>query len=493
MARPTEVERAGSGPRTEAIAWRQPAERAMEIGEAERLSGSGDVEQQRMRRDHEQQIDLVGSGESWRVLRKCRKLSSRGAPAGIGTSSFGALPAPETTAPPRPTTTAAGRSPSAHRVSAEAPTPSARATTSSPTPTATGSPHRDPCRGGALDRPQRNQRAGAATGRAASSTTGRTARQDRPRGRSPTSRRICSTTPPSKERIRTCAAACLRTHQPAAGSGPVLTRVLGRRRPRGRGPAQLGHIPLVPRPRALGRTRQPRRADSVAVPPPGRARPARPGGPLPRRPTRSGGTPRPLRTRTLDGCWRWPDSRHPGPERARRSWPWKRPRPDPRRARGVGPTTATLTTCGTWSDFARRAPGIDWIAFFDAAGLAEPTSFGVWQPGALTGSAALVASRPVATWKDYLRFHDIDRHVDLLPRGFAEAARELRAAAARGHRNARSTRLPRPRGTQTALGDDEGSATYAERHFPAGSKASVQAIVANVRAAFRSESRRRPG
>ena len=64
------------------------------------------------------------------------------------------------------------------------------------------------------------------------------------------------------------------------------------------------------------------------------------------------------------------------------------------------------------ADFARRAPGMDWSAFFDAAGLAGQGSFGVWQPGAITGLAALVASRPLATWKDYLRFHVVHDHAD---------------------------------------------------------------------------------
>jgi len=40
------------------------------------------------------------------------------------------------------------------------------------------------------------------------------------------------------------------------------------------------------------------------------------------------------------------------------------------------------------ADFARRAPGMDWSAFFDAAGLAGQGSFGVWQPGAVTGRGA---------------------------------------------------------------------------------------------------------
>ena len=63
-----------------------------------------------------------------------------------------------------------------------------------------------------------------------------------------------------------------------------------------------------------------------------------------------------------------------------------------------------------WSraDFAREAPGMDWGAFFEAAGLGRQQVIVAWQPTAVKGVAALVASRPLESWKDYLRFHAID-------------------------------------------------------------------------------------
>jgi len=46
-----------------------------------------------------------------------------------------------------------------------------------------------------------------------------------------------------------------------------------------------------------------------------------------------------------------------------------------------------------WSraDFAKLAPGMDWDAWFAAAGLSDQGRFVVWQPSAVTGLAALVA------------------------------------------------------------------------------------------------------
>jgi predicted metalloendopeptidase len=135
----------------------------------------------------------------------------------------------------------------------------------------------------------------------------------------------------------------------------------------------------------------------------------------------------------------------------------------------------------TRADFAREAPGMDWAAFLDAAGLARQDTIGVWQPGAMTGLAALVASTPLETWKDYLRVHLFDESADVLPRAFAAAALEMRSAV--------SGQPPVPRArraldaTQLALSDAIGK-MYVERHFSAAQKARVQGIVANVSAAF---------
>jgi predicted metalloendopeptidase len=136
----------------------------------------------------------------------------------------------------------------------------------------------------------------------------------------------------------------------------------------------------------------------------------------------------------------------------------------------------------TRADFARRAPGMDWSAFFAAAGLAGQDSFVAWQPGAVTGVAALVASQPLQSWKDYLRFHLIHRYADVLPPGFADAAQALQDSA--GDQSPRRSRAERAmEATQLAMGEALGR-MYAERYFPAERKARVEAIVGNVIAAF---------
>jgi len=132
-----------------------------------------------------------------------------------------------------------------------------------------------------------------------------------------------------------------------------------------------------------------------------------------------------------------------------------------------------------WSraDFAREAPGLDWNAFFDAAGLGGQPIVVAWQPSAIRGVAALVASQPLESWKDYLRFHAIDDRASVLPDAFESAASDLHA----DHR----TRAERALAiTQSALAGAIGQ-LYAERYFPPAEKARVRGIITSVAAAFR--------
>lgn len=138
-----------------------------------------------------------------------------------------------------------------------------------------------------------------------------------------------------------------------------------------------------------------------------------------------------------------------------------------------------------WShpDFAREAPGMNWHAFFTAAGLGEEDAIVPWQPSAVRGVAALVASQPLEVWKDYLRLRALDTHADALPRAFAEEAWALHGVAV-GGTTQQSPRAERARAaTQLAMSDAIGQ-LYAERYFPADQKARVSGIVANVTAAF---------
>ena len=140
----------------------------------------------------------------------------------------------------------------------------------------------------------------------------------------------------------------------------------------------------------------------------------------------------------------------------------------------------------TWkpADFAAKAPGLDWPEFFRGADLSKQDSFMVWQPTAFAGESALVASTPLATWKDFLAYHLIEDYAGVLPKAFSDEDFAFFGKTLSGT----PEQLPRwKRGVGLVnnwLGDDVGK-LYAQRYFPPEAKAQAQAMVANIVAAFR--------
>ena len=136
------------------------------------------------------------------------------------------------------------------------------------------------------------------------------------------------------------------------------------------------------------------------------------------------------------------------------------------------------------ADFPAKAPGLDWSEYFRAAGLSKVESFTVWQPEAFTGEAALVASTPLDSWKDWLAYHLIDAYGGVLPKALAEERFAFYGKEMSG------TPQQRPRWQRGVfvvdglLGDVVGQ-MYAQRYFPPQAKAEAEAMVANLIAAFR--------
>jgi putative endopeptidase len=129
-------------------------------------------------------------------------------------------------------------------------------------------------------------------------------------------------------------------------------------------------------------------------------------------------------------------------------------------------------------DFANKAPGMDWRVFFAAAGLSKQNDFVAWQPGAIIGEAALVASQSLEAWKNYLRFHVIDRYTDLLPRSFSIHEGDVSGASKQNTREQRAIDA-----TSKAMPEAVGR-MYVEKYFSSESKTKVREIVANVISAF---------
>ena len=137
------------------------------------------------------------------------------------------------------------------------------------------------------------------------------------------------------------------------------------------------------------------------------------------------------------------------------------------------------------ADFPARAPGLDWAAFFAAAGLAAESEIDVWQPAAIAGLSKLTADAPLDAWKALLRFHTLDHYSPWLPKAYADLAFDFHQSTLLGVPQQRERWRRAVAITNSDLGDAVGR-LYVERYFPASSKAQIEAMVANIVATFRS-------
>ena len=136
---------------------------------------------------------------------------------------------------------------------------------------------------------------------------------------------------------------------------------------------------------------------------------------------------------------------------------------------------ATSAVAGTY-------PGFDWSPFLGATGLAAQNQLVIFQPSAMKGAAALIASEPLNVWKDYLAFHTLAERASLLPKAFVDAKfgmdKVLTGQPVIQPRWKRSVDL-----TSAVLGEAVG-ALYVQRYFPPVAKAKADTMVKNIIAAL---------
>jgi predicted metalloendopeptidase len=144
---------------------------------------------------------------------------------------------------------------------------------------------------------------------------------------------------------------------------------------------------------------------------------------------------------------------------------------------------AKAATVWSRADLEKNAPGLDWGRFLNAAQLGNRDKFDAYEPDAIRGLSALVASEPLDAWKDWLIFHQINSHAGVLPSAIDQANFAFFGKTLNGQ----PQQLPREKralsAVNTYLGDAMGKA-YVGKYFPASAKAEVQQMVANIKAAF---------
>jgi putative endopeptidase len=135
------------------------------------------------------------------------------------------------------------------------------------------------------------------------------------------------------------------------------------------------------------------------------------------------------------------------------------------------------------ADFPGQAPGMDWNAFFKAAGLDGQPALDVWQPRATAGLSQLVAREPLESWKAWLTFHALNAGASFLPGAFDELKFGFFGTALQGT-PAQSERWKR---ALTLVGSDLGDAmgkAYVAKYFPPSSRERIQQLVGNLIAVF---------
>ena len=137
----------------------------------------------------------------------------------------------------------------------------------------------------------------------------------------------------------------------------------------------------------------------------------------------------------------------------------------------------------TIADLKSNAPGLDWQAYLEAAGLEKQPMFIIWQPAAIKGLSALIASEPLPTWKEWLAFHTINRCAIYLPQTYEVLHFGFYGRTLEGIPQQRERWKRAIASLNTALGDAIGK-IYVAKYFPPSSKTAVQELVKNLLTAF---------
>ncbi len=130
------------------------------------------------------------------------------------------------------------------------------------------------------------------------------------------------------------------------------------------------------------------------------------------------------------------------------------------------------------------APGFDWHAMLEASGLGDQTNFVVRETDALQGLAKTFGETDLDVIKDYLVISYVGRNSAILPSAIDQASFNFYSKALRGTEVQRE-RWKRGVGQVSgALGEAVGQ-VYVSRHFKQNAKDQMDALVENLRDAFK--------
>ena len=135
------------------------------------------------------------------------------------------------------------------------------------------------------------------------------------------------------------------------------------------------------------------------------------------------------------------------------------------------------------ADFDKKAPGVDWNRLLGAAQLGNQQDFIIWQPAAITKTAALIGSEPLEVWKDWLAFHRINHMTAVLPKAFDDAHFAYYGTELNGTPQ-QQTRQKRALASLDAWVGDAVGKRYVDKYFPASYKSDIDGMVKNIKDAL---------
>ena len=137
----------------------------------------------------------------------------------------------------------------------------------------------------------------------------------------------------------------------------------------------------------------------------------------------------------------------------------------------------------TLAEIIAASPGFDWAAWAEGAGLPAAAHTVVSENTAVPELAKILAATDISTLQAYQAFHLVDQAAPSLSKAFVDARFAFRGTTMNG------TTAQRPRWNRAvaavdgSLGEALGK-EYVHRHFPASSKAAMETLVGNLRAAM---------
>ncbi|MDX3773556.1 M13 family metallopeptidase [Chromatiaceae bacterium AAb-1] len=138
----------------------------------------------------------------------------------------------------------------------------------------------------------------------------------------------------------------------------------------------------------------------------------------------------------------------------------------------------------TKAELAKLAPGFDWQAFLNAAGLNDISELVVRQPAYLTEFADLQKKVPVAQWQQYLKFHLLRSNAGNLTNAFEQAHFDFYGRKLNGLQEQRTREKRAASLVDSTLGFMVGK-KYVEQHFRPEAKARMDELIENLRSAFK--------